>query len=424
MRRSPCVEPELMPIPFWSESLESLLDRLATSREGLSSAEAARRNESLQATRLKPGVDLQPLRFLFSQLRSPIVLILLSAAGISFFLSDRTDAVIILVIVLVSALLGFWQEYGAAHVVAKLLALVHVTTDVRRDGRVIEIPLDRVVPGDVVELSAGSTLPGDARLLEAKDVFVDETVLTGEAYPVEKMVGAIAASSALPERTNSLFLGTHIVSGRATALVVAVGKETEFGRIAHRLRVRAPETEFERGVRRFGYLLLEVTLLLVLGIFAINVYLERPVLEAFLFAMALAVGLTPQLLPAIITVNLAHGAKRMAHEKVVVKRLESIENFGSMSVLCSDKTGTLTEGTMRLHGAFNVAGQASESVLILATVNAAFETGFPNPLDEALRKGCRLDLSSYSKLEEEPYDFMRKRLSILVAAPKTHLLIT
>jgi Mg2+-importing ATPase len=413
-----------MPVAFWSETLETLLGRLQSSPDGLSSEEAARRNESLHTIRLKPGTDVQPLRLFFAQLRNPIMLILLSAAGISFFLSDRTDAAIILTIILVSVMLGFWQESGAAHVVAKLLALVRVTTEVRRDGRVIETPLELVVPGDVIELSAGSTLPGDARLLASKDLFVDEAVLTGEAYPAEKTSGMLAAETPLQDRTNSLFLGTHDVSGRASALVVAVGKDTEFGRIAHRLRVRAPETEFERGVRRFGYLLLEVTLLLVLGIFAVNVYLERPVLEAFLFAMALAVGLTPQLLPAIISVNLAHGAKRMAQEKVVVKRLESIENFGSMNVLCSDKTGTLTEGTMRLHGAFNLEGKPSESVLLLATLNAVFETGFPNPLDAALRSQHHFDLSEYRKLEEEPYDFVRKRLSVLVVTPKTHLLIT
>ncbi|HZH49523.1 MAG TPA: cation-transporting P-type ATPase, partial [Nitrospira sp.] len=312
-----------MPVAFWSETLETLLGRLQSSPDGLSGEEAARRNESLRMTRLRPVTDVQPLRLLLAQLRNPIMLIMLSAAGISYFLSDRTDAVIILTIILVSVLLGFWQEYGAAHVVAKLLALVRVTTEVRRAGRVIETPLECVVPGDVVELSAGSTLPGDARLLASKDLFVDEAVLTGEAYPAEKTPGTLAVETPLQDRTNSLFLGTHVVSGRASAVIVAVGKEMEFGRIVHRLCVRSLETEFERGVRRFGYLLLEVTLLLVLGIFAVNVYLERPVLEAFLFAMALAIGLTPQLLPAIISVNLSHGAKRMAQEKVVVKRLES-----------------------------------------------------------------------------------------------------
>lgn len=410
--------------PFWARPLVELLRELRVTPEGLSTAEAEQRQAVSASARLKPQRDNHPVRLLLAQFRSPIILILLFASGVSFFLAEHSDALIILAIILVSALLSFWQEYSAARAVAGLLALVQITARARRDGELQEVPADHIVPGDIVELSAGSSLPGDARLLEAKDLFVDEATLTGETYPAEKSVATLTAEASLQKRTNSLFLGTHVVSGQARALIVAVGKDTEFGRIANRMQVRAPETEFERGVRRFGYLLLEVTLLLVLSIFAVNVYLARPVLESFLFSMALAVGLTPQLLPAIISVNLSHGAKRMAQQKVVVKRLASIENFGSMNVLCSDKTGTLTEGSMRLHAALNLQGQPSEKVLFLAYANAMFETGFPNPLDEALRRHQALDLSGYRKLEEEPYDFVRKRLSILVATPQTHLLIT
>jgi Mg2+-importing ATPase len=410
--------------PFWARPLDELLRELRVTSEGLSTAEAEQRQAVSASARLKPQRDNHPVRLLLAQFRSPIILILLFASGVSFFLAEHSDALIILAIILVSALLSFWQEYSAARAVAGLLALVQITARARRDGELQEVPADHIVPGDIVELSAGSSLPGDARLLEAKDLFVDEATLTGETYPAEKSVATLTAEASLQKRTNSLFLGTHVVSGQARALIVAVGKDTEFGRIANRMQVRAPETEFERGVRRFGYLLLEVTLLLVLSIFAVNVYLARPVLESFLFSMALAVGLTPQLLPAIISVNLSHGAKRMAQQRVVVKRLASIENFGSMNVLCSDKTGTLTEGSMRLHAALNLQGQPSEKVLFLAYANAMFETGFPNPLDEALRRHQALDLSGYRKLEEEPYDFVRKRLSILVATPQTHLLIT
>lgn len=248
--------------------------------------------------------------------------------------------------------------------------------------------------------------------MESKDLFVDEATLTGETYPSEKSVGIVSAAAPLSQRTNSVFMGTHVISGHAKAVIVQIGKATEFGRIAGHVMLRSPETEFERGVRRFGYLLLEVTLLLVFAIFAINVYLQRPVLESFLFAMALAVGLTPQLLPAIISVNLSHGAKRMAKEKVIVKRLAAIENFGSMNVLCSDKTGTLTEGRMQLQAAVDVAGHPSEHVLFHAALNANYETGFINPLDEAIRTHCICDLSGYRKLDEVPYDFVRKRLSI------------
>jgi Mg2+-importing ATPase len=410
--------------PFWATPAQELLGRLRTRPDGLLAKEAKRRQARYAASRLKPRRDINPISVLLSQFRNPIILILLFAATVSLFLSDPTDALIILTIILVSALLGFWQEHGAAKAVASLLALVRVTTEVWRDGNLIKVPLDRIVPGDVVSLSAGSNVPGDGLVLEGKDLFVDEATLTGETYPAEKTPGVVSPTAPLSQRTNSLFMGTHVVSGDAKAVIVHVGKETEFGRIAGHVMLRPLETEFERGVRRFGYLLLEVTLLLVFAIFAINVYLRRPVLDSFLFSMALAVGLTPQLLPAIISVNLSHGAKRMARQKVIVKHLASIENFGSMNVLCSDKTGTLTEGTMRLHAALDAEGRPSERVLFHAALNATYETGFINPLDEAIRTQCICDLSGYHKLDEVPYDFLRKRLSILVAAPTTHLLIT
>lgn len=410
--------------PFWSVPPDELLRRLQTESEGLASKEARRRQIVYAKARLKPRRDVNALLLLFSQFRSPIILILLFAAVLSIFLADRTDALIILTIIAVSALLGFWQEYGAAKATAGLLALVHVTTEVLRDGKLVEVPSEEIVPGDVVSLSAGSNVPGDAVVLETKDLFVDEAALTGETYPVEKSPTTVATTTPLAKRYNSLFMGTHVVSGDAKVLIVRVGKDTEFGRIAHHLKLRPPETEFERGVRRFGYLLLEVTLLLVLAIFTINVYLQRPVIDSFLFSLALAVGLTPQLLPAIISVNLSHGAKRMAKRNVIVKRHASIENFGSMNVLCSDKTGTLTEGKMQLHEAMNLDGAASERVLLHAYLNATFETGFLNPLDEAIRSHRTFDVSGHHKLDEVPYDFLRKRLSILVATPTTHLLIT
>ncbi len=409
---------------YWSLPAEDLLRRLQTRPEGLGTEEAQQRQARCASVRLKPHRNIRPFLILLAQFRSPIILILLFAATISLFLADRTDALIILTIILMSALLGFWQEHGAAKAVASLLALVRVTSEVWRDGRLIEVPMDEIVPGDVIDLSAGSSVPGDGILLESKDLFVDEATLTGETYPAEKSTTVVPAAAPLNQRANTVFLGTHVVSGHAKAVIVHIGKETEFGRIARHVMLRPPETEFERGVRRFGYLLLEVTLLLVFAIFAINVYLNRPVLDSFLFAMALAVGLTPQLLPAIISVNLSHGAKRMAQQKVIVKRLAAIENFGSMNVLCSDKTGTLTEGTMRLEAALDLDGRRSDRVLLHAYLNAAYETGFVNPLDQALRAQGAHDLSGYRKLDEVPYDFLRKRLSILVASPTAHLLIT
>jgi Mg2+-importing ATPase len=410
--------------PYWATAADEVLARLETSLEGLSTEEAVRRQERCLSIRLRPSQNVHFLSALLAQFRSPITLILLFAATVSLFLADRTDALIILTIILVSALLGFWQEHGAARAVAALLALVRVKAEVWRDGRLIEVPADEIVPGDVIDLSAGSSIPGDGLLLDSKDLFVDEAALTGETYPAEKSVSIVPPAAPLTRRANGVFMGTHVVSGHAKVVIVRIGKETEFGRIAGQVAHRAPETEFERGVRRFGYLLLEVTLLLVLGIFAVNVYLQRPVLDSFLFSMALAVGLTPQLLPAIISVNLSHGAKRMAEQQVIVKRLASIENFGSMNVLCSDKTGTLTEGVMRLHAALNVDGAPSERVLFHAVLNATYETGFINPLDEALRTQPVADKTGYRKLDEVPYDFLRKRLSILVSGPEANLLIT
>jgi Mg2+-importing ATPase len=333
------------------------------------------------------------------------------------------DATIILVIILVSSLLGFWQERGATNAVEKLLAVVQTKATVLRDGDQKEIPVEGIVPGDVVLLSAGDLIPGDCLVLESKDLFVNEASLTGETFPAEKAVGILPLEASLSQRTNSLFMGTNVVSGNAQAVVVGTGSETEFGKISDRLKLRPPETEFEHGVRRFGYLLMEVTLVLVVATFAINVYLARPVLESLLFSLALAVGLTPQLLPAIISINLARGAKNMATKKVIVKRLASIENFGSMNVFCSDKTGTLTEGAIRIQSVVGFDGKESEKAFLYVYLNAFYQTGFANPIDEAVR-ASHLDVSGYTKLDEVPYDFIRKRLSILVAKDDTTLMVT
>jgi Mg2+-importing ATPase len=411
-------------LSFWSAQVIELLERLGTTPGGLTDKEARRRLEQYGSNLLKPKKRTDTLTLLFNQFKSPIILILLFATGLSFFLQDVTDALIILAIIVVSGMLSFWQERGAASAVEKLLALVQIKATVLRDGNQTEIPVEEIVPGDIVILNAGDAVPGDCLILESKDLFVDEATLTGETYPVEKLVGVLPPETPLSQRTNSLFMGTHVVSGTARAVVVRTGKETEFGKVAERLKIRSPETEFEHGIRRFGYLLLEVTLVLVTAVFAINVFFARPVLEAFLFSLALAVGLTPQLLPAIISINLAQGAKRMAQEKVIVKRLASIENFGSMNVLCSDKTGTLTEGVVHVHSAVDVSGNESEKVSLYAYLNALYETGFANPIDEAIRNYRQFDLSGYQKLDEVPYDFIRKRLSILISNNGTHLLVT
>jgi P-type Mg2+ transporter len=412
------------PSAFWSISAAEMLQQLGATGEGLAGEEARQRLARYGSNLLKPQARSNALTLLLGQFKSPIVLLLLFATGLSFVLHDPVNAFIILAIVLASGVLGFWQEHSATRAVEKLLAMVQVKATALRDGKPTDIPVEEIVPGDIVILNAGDLVPGDCLVDESKDLFVDEATLTGETYPAEKSVGVLAAETPLAKRTNALWMGTHVVGGSAKALVVVTGKQTEFGKVSERLKLRPEETEFERGIRRFGHFLMEVTLVLVLVIFAINLYLKRPVLESVLFSLALAVGLTPQLLPAIISINLAQGAKRMAKARVIVKRLASIENFGSMNVICSDKTGTLTEGIVRLQSALDVEGNPSDKVLLQAYLNAFYETGYANPIDEAIRTHRKFDLAGYSKVAEIPYDFLRKRLSILVAHDNTHLLVT
>ena len=410
--------------PFWSVSIAELFAGFNTSVSGLTSEDAKKRLLNYGANRLKPQKRTDAFTLLIAQFKSPIILILIFATGLSLFLHNIIDASIIFAIVLISGLLGFWQEYSASNAVEKLLALVQITASVLRDGAEKEIPVEDIVPGDIIILNAGDIVPGDSMLIESKDLFVDEAMLTGETFPVEKNVSVLRADTPLAERFNCVWMGTHIVSGHAKALVTLTGVNTEFGKVSERLKLKPQETEFEHGIRRFGYFLGEVTLILVVIIFGINVFLHRPVLDSFLFSLALAVGLTPQLLPAIISINLAHGAKKMALKKVIVKRLASIENFGSMNVICSDKTGTLTEGIVQIESAIDVNGKASDKVFLFSYLNAFYQTGFTNPIDQAILKYKKIDVSGYRKQDEIPYDFLRKRLSISVIQNDVQLILT
>lgn len=407
-----------MNAPALSRDLLVAPPELVAATSGLGSEEAKKRLVAFGRNRLQPELRLDSLRILLAQFKSPIILILVGAALVSLFVEDHTDAILILAVVLISGLLGFWQEYGASCAIQKLRALVETKVRVLRDGHEIFIPIEEVVPGDVVILSAGAIIPGDSRLIESRELFVNEAVLTGETFPAEKDTVDGGSGS-----KDALFMGTHVVSGWGKAVILSTGTKTRFGQIASSLRLRRPETDFEHGVRHFGYLLAEITLLLVLAIFAFNVFLHKPVLDSFLFAIALAVGLTPQLLPAIITINLSHGARRMAREKVIVKRLAAIENFGSMTVLCSDKTGTITEGQIDVRGTIDPRGSESEKVRLYAYLNAANETGFVNPIDQAIRAQRMPDCAGWTKLDELPYDFVRKRLSILFEKENRNVLI-
>jgi Mg2+-importing ATPase len=408
----------------WSLPAEELLRLLDAAEDGLDEKEAQKRLKQYGANLLKPRKKSYSILLLLAQFNSPIILLLVFAAGLSFYLHQVTDASIILVIVFISGLLGFWQERSAADAVAGLLDIIQIKASVLRGGTQKDVLMEYVVPGDIVFLRAGDIVPGDCRILKSKDLFVNEATLTGETYPAEKMPGILDRDTPLSRRINCLFMGTNVVSGTAKAVVVHTGTDTEFGRVSQRLKVREPETEFERGVKHFGYLLLEITMVLIVAIFAINVYLARPIIDSFLFSLALAVGLTPQLLPAIISINLAHGARQMASHKVIVKRLASIENFGSMNVLCTDKTGTLTEGTVKMQSILDLEGNESEEFFLLAYVNAFFETGFHNPIDQAILNYRKPDVSGFKKMDEVPYDFVRKRLSILASFGSEHIIVT
>ncbi len=403
---------------YWSVTPEHLLSELHSSPQGLSQDDAARRLEEYGPNSLKAGSQVTPLRLLLNQFKSPLVLILVFAATVSIIVGEWPDAIIVLAVVLGSTTLGFVQEYRASNAIEKLRSTLTLKSRVMRDGQASVVLSEQIVPGDVVLLSAGSLIPADGIVLEANDLFVNQAVLTGEVFPVEKKPATVAANASLAERINCVFMGTSVRSGTARVLIVQTAKATVFGQIAERLKLRPPETEFERGVQGFGYLLTRVMLVMVVLVLAVNIVRAKPALDSLLFALALAVGLAPELLPAIISITLAHGAQRMAKHGVIVRRLNAIENFGSMDILCTDKTGTLTEGTVLLKDALDVQQRNSASVLRYAYLNAVHQTGLNNPLDDAINaygQKANVDIGVEQKVDEIPYDFIRKRLSVVVA---------
>lgn len=408
---------------FWTLPVEQLLSQLDSSPNGLTTIEAQDRLAQSRAGRLERRKH-SPWQLLANQFKSPIILLLFGSALLSYVVDSATNATIILIILVASGLLSFFQEWSAADAVERLLAVIQTEARVLRDGGPKSVPVGDVVPGDVIQLSAGHIIPGDGRLLEARDLYVNEAALTGESFPAEKSTGVLDEHRVLSQRTNCVFLGTHVISGTATVVLVATGLGTEFGKVSGRLQQRPPESGFEKGLRDFGNLLIKVTLCIVVVVFSVRIATHKPMMESLEFALALAVGMTPQLLPAITSVVMAFGAKAMAREQVIVKQLLAIENFGSMTVLCSDKTGTLTEGEVHLHAAHDSTGADNERVMKLAYFNAQFQAGFNNPIDRAIREHRQFDVAGVERLDEVPYDFSRKRLSVLIADRGQRLMIT
>ena len=389
---------------------------------GLSSSDAANRLAQYGQNRLHPASQQAALLQFLTHFKNPLVLVLLAASGLSALTGDVTGAIIIGLIVLMSVTLDFVQSWRAGQAAARLALQVAVTATVLRDDRPCELPVTELVPGDVVLLSAGNLVPADARLLEADDFFVNQAQLTGEPFPVEKRVvkpGDAGAEPAPPEAwaldaPDAVFMGSSVVSGSAQVLIGRTGSASALGQIAVSLAEKAPPTSFEVGTRHFGMLIMRLTFLLVLFTLLVNVALQRSLLESFLFAVALAVGLTPELLPMVVSVTLTRGALRMAALKVIVKRPSAIQDMGAMDVLCTDKTGTLTEAKIRLERHVDAQGQDDPHVLELAYLNSYFESGLKSPLDDAILAHEEIDVSSWAKIDEVPFDFERRRVSVLV----------
>ncbi|GAB2177732.1 magnesium-translocating P-type ATPase [Dongia sp. agr-C8] len=402
---------------LWRAALPELLAELGTTPAGLGNEEARRRllqfgPNDAAAERRRPFW----LR-LIGRLANPLVVMLLVASALSAAAGDVASFVIVAVIVLFSMLLDFFQESRAANAVETLRRSVAVSAAVRRDGQATTLPVDRLVPGDVIALSAGDLVPADCRLLEAKDLFVNQALLTGEPYPVEKQATGGAggtATAAFTDAANALFAGTSVISGTATALVVHTGGATALGALASNLAQKPPATDFELGVRHFGMLVLRIAVAMVLFVLVVNIAFDRPVLDSLLFALALAVGLTPELLPMVTTVTLARAALELAKRKVIVKRLAAIHDLGAIDVLCTDKTGTLTEARIDLVRCIDGFGTESARAFLLAAVNSRCESGFKSPLDAAiLAAKPPASAAEWRKLDEAPFDFERRRVSIL-----------
>jgi Mg2+-importing ATPase len=401
-------------VDFWSRPLSDLLAALGCSLDGLDPGEAAARLTRFGRNVLQAGQRITMLGRMLRRLRNPLVLILLGAAGVAAATGEVSSFVIVALIVALSVLIDSIQERSAETAAEKLKASVALVERVRRGGQEMTVSAEDIVPGDIVLLAAGDLVPADGRIVEANDFFVNEAALTGEPYPREKRPSDTLPESDLAEAGNAAFMGSSVISGSAKLLVVVTAGRTELGRIASTLRREPPPTALERGTYQFGILIMRLTVLLALFALLVNIVYHRPVLESFLFAIALAVGLTPELLPMVVSVTLARGALRLANERVIVKRLAAVHDLGAMDILCSDKTGTLTEARIKLVREISLTGKNSQHVLDLAWLNSHFETGLRSPLDDAILEKVPAVPDGWTKVDEVPFGFDRRRVSVLL----------
>jgi len=410
---------------FWDVPQAGLLTQLKATPAGLTADEAKQRLREHGPNSMAAESRFATLIGFLNFFANPLVLVLMAASAISIVLGDPIGGTIIIAIVLLSVVVNFYVEFQARHAVEDIKKQVATTAEVVRDGKSFELAVVQLVPGDIIKLNAGDLVPADARLLDSRDLQVRESALTGESLPAAKEAKDLPAGDhSIGDATNCVFLGTAVQTGIGTAVIVRTGKDTAFGEIAQRLAAKPPETEFGRGIRHFGLMITRVIMLLVLFVLLVNVILHRPLLESFLFSVALAVGMTPEMMPMIITITLAQGARRMAKHKVLVKQLTAIEDFGSIEILCSDKTGTLTEGEIVLDKHVDILGAENEEVLRFIYVNSYFQAGIKSPLDDAILKHERPAIAEYTKVDEIPFDFHRKRLSVVARRGADTMLVS
>jgi P-type Mg2+ transporter len=410
---------------FWNTPLATLYSLTASSASGLTGTEARRRLDLLGANDPTARSRFGPLTELLRLLLNPLVLILLVASVVSAMVGDRIGSVIVIAIVLISVALDFFQTYRSQAAAERLAKLVATTASVRRDGKLVEVPFHALVSGDVIRLTAGDLIPADCRIISCRFLSVNQAALTGESLPTDKDDRDLAQSTSDPaEAANAAFLGSSVVSGIGEALVVNTGPNTELGHIGRSLRDKPPVTEFEHGMHDFANLIARTVVLLVLFVFLVNAWFGRNALESFLFAVALAVGLTPEFMPMIVTVTLAEGALRMAKKRVIVRHLPAIQNFGAIDILCSDKTGTLTRGNVQVARVINPLSTNADGVAELACLNSALETGLSNALDVAIRQLPEVAYAKgFEKVDELPFDFVRRRASVVARGKDGQILL-
>ncbi len=416
---------QIMDLGYVSSSIDVLFEKLKTSISGLSEEEAQERLKEYGYNEPAKKKKRNKVFQILSKFANPLVIVLLIIAIFSLFFGEKISALLVSLMAIISVFLSFIQEYRAGKEAEKLSEMVRATATVHRNGNPREVKIREIAPGDIVDLSAGDMIPADLRIISCKDLFVNQASLTGESFPIEKFPEPIQPkNNSISELTNIAFMGSSVVTGSGLGLVIKTGISTQFGEVSRRLVTMRIETSFDKGVRKFTWLMIRLLLILIVVIFAINALIKGNIVEAFLFSLSVAVGLTPEMLPMLVAVNLSKGAIAMAKKEVIVKRLSSIQNLGAMDVLCTDKTGILTLDQIVLERHCDVVGEQDEDVLRFAYINSFYQTGLKNLLDRAILDHKKLIVEQFKKIDEIPFDFSRRIMSVIVETDGRHRIIS